>query len=108
MLEEEEEPFGLNPAKTLYLGMLAPRERQGRSSLFTYALAEGLQGIADWDGDGLVTARELYEHAEARLFLAAHGKPSESADLRPTLYPSEGEVIEFPVVQEREEGEYEK
>ncbi len=101
MLEEEEHPFGLNPSKTLYLGMLAPRERHGRSSLFTYALAEGLQGVADWDGDGLVTAQELYEHAEARLLLAAHGEPSESDGLRPTLYPSEGKAAEFAVVQKK-------
>ena len=40
------------------------------NSLFTHYLVEGLEGEADWDGDGRITVDELYDYAYEKVKLA--------------------------------------
>jgi hypothetical protein len=100
MLEEKARyPFGLDSERTLYLGMLASQESPARSSLFTYAVAEGLQGRADGDDDGFVTARELYRYTEGRIGMVVRGGDSDEEFPSPVFFPERVEALAFPLVR---------
>jgi hypothetical protein len=101
MLEKKDRyPFGLDPERTLYLGMLASQERPARSSLFTYAVAEGLQGgRADGDDDGFVTARELYRYTEGRIGMVVRGGRLDEEFPSPIFFPERAEALAFPLVR---------
>lgn len=54
---------------------------QSRPSVFTAAIVEGLRtGAADLDGDGEITARELYEHVYERVRRATPEQTPTSSD----------------------------
>jgi hypothetical protein len=79
--------------------MLASQESPARSSLFTYAVAEGLQGRADGDDDGFVTARELYRYTEGRIGMVVRGGDSDEEFPSPVFFPERVEALAFPLVR---------
>lgn len=58
------------------------REDEGlRNDIYTYFLIEGLNGKADRNGDGAVTATEAHDYARRRTFAFTQGRQRPSAEI---------------------------